>query len=371
MSYPTVSLYRVGSAAGVAPPPVARGPLPPFDTPIPSPDHPWPVIPVYTTLPTNQVIPEGPDPLWWRGNVFGIAMPNMPMISGMEGSPNLHVLTWFLDRYPPDFRADFLQVYAERGYTHFSLSWPDSRVFGTSEDQFVDLCVSVLEAGIPYVHVKLLSKYYDPCDALWPEVSGGITSIMRKLIDAEAVQHVSNWEMNLIWQHRPENQQSVIDGIAGICAAAPYPIHQWFHGSPHYASWGPNPHDRFEWWPKQRGKLAGVLFQGHGWAREYPCLPPGQTAEHWPAGDMQARAVDTLRQFARGDQQNVDGPFRFVYWEDCATQMFTDAACTEDIGDLRGWESICAQLPGTACVPISGFGNGCRYPDGRPTLGQW
>jgi len=339
---------------------------------VPSPDAPYEPIPVYTSLPSNQVIPAGPDPLWWRANCFGMTVPGLPIVDGV-GPYHERFLSWFLDRYSPYWQVQILAQYLQRGYTHFTVSLQDS-VRGTPQrtvKQFVDMCRLLKACGL-YVHVQLLSKLWTPESCTWDSYARDeITPALTALIEAEAVDHVSNWEMNLTWQTQPETMQTVIDGIHGLLAAAPYKVHQWVHFSPHYASWGPNPHDRFVWWPSQRGKLTGVLFQGHGWAESYPPAPAGESADHWPAGDMQARAVDTLKQFAQPDQQNVDGPFRFVYWEDCATQQFYEAGCTEDIGDLRGWESICAQLPGTSCVPIAGFGNGARYSDGTATLTHW
>jgi hypothetical protein len=322
---------------------------------------------VYTTLPANQVIPDGPDPLWWRANCFGMTVPGLPVVDGV-GPYHERFLSWFLDRYSLEWQETILEMYVSRGYTHFTLSLQDSmNGAGFSLEDFVETCLRVKAAGIPYVHVQLLSKLWTPESCTWDNYARDVvTPALNALIAAKAVDHVSNWEMNLTWQSQPENMQTVVDGIANIVNAAPYKVHQWVHFSPHYTSWGPSPHDRFQWWPAQRGKLTGVLFQGYGWAEDYP---PG--TDHWPAGDMQARAVDTLLQFARGDQQNIDGPFLFTYWEDCATQQFYDAGCTEDIGDLRGWEALCSQLPGHDTVPIAGFGNGARASDGSSLLKHW
>ncbi len=344
-------------------PPQKRAPLPPFDTPVPSPDPPYAPIPVYTSLPPNQVISDGPDPLWWRGNSFAVTIPGLPPVDGTGPNPE-RCLSWFLDRYSADWQAKILKAYTDRGYTHFTLSLQDSYAAGQSLSQFVQTALSVKAAGIPFVHVQLLSKLWTPQSCTWDNYAAGvIVPAMSALISAGAVDHVSNWEADLIWQTDPGNMQSVIDGIAAICASAPYPVYQWFHGSPHIAGWGPNPYNRRVWWPQQRGKLTGVLFQGRGWAESYP---PG--ADAWPAGDMQARAMDTCTQFAEPSQQNVNGPFRFVYWEDCATQQFYEGACTEDEGDLRGWEAICGQIDRRDFVALSGFGNGCRYPNGDATL---
>jgi len=81
---------------------------------------------------------------------------------------------------------------------------------------------------------------------------------------------------------------------------------------------------------------------------------------------MQARIDDIQYRFAGHNGYPADSgfghPFDVVAWELIASLQFDNDHPNEDDGDLRGYEAICTGGP----IPVMGFGNGARRPDGRP-----
>jgi hypothetical protein len=66
---------------------------------------------------------------WFRGDMCGVSVPGMPAVAGGPADSST-ILTWFIDRYSPANQATIIAAYKARGYTHFLVSWPDSRVAG-------------------------------------------------------------------------------------------------------------------------------------------------------------------------------------------------------------------------------------------------
>jgi hypothetical protein len=321
------------------PPAVARGPLPPFDRATTDPDTGAP-LPVHTRL--TQSIPASGTRRWWRGNAWGVTVPGLPAVpGGATGPAQNRVLTWFLDRWTPEWQDRILRAHAERGYDRFVLSWPDSRDgAGQSLDQYVETTRRVAAAGLLPVHM-LLSKVFDGVN---PDPSR-LDPVIDALLAEDLIPLTSvGWELNLF--NSPEHLQRVIDHVDQRLADRSRNL-LYVHFAPHYASWQP---DRpggngGEFWRPNIGKLTGLLYQ---------CNPS------WSVGMMQARINDVLVRLNAGGLWGLPVDFDVVVWETIATLQFENQA-DEDRGDLVGYETLCAQGP----LPVMGFGNGARYPDGR------
>lgn len=300
-----------------------------------------------TTLPPNQVtLPGRWDSLWWRGNAWSVTIPGLPWLPGLTSS--LHperCLTWFFG-HPlwKDWEDQILYAHAIRGYTHFTLSWPDARRFwGATVQDFVATCAKVRSWGFD-VHVMLGSKYDDPQDQTWDGYwNGAVTPVMQAMTAAGVVQHVCPaWEFNF-FNIPGDVTQGIIDGVSGL--AQPFGVHTWMHFSTEVTWWGAAGDDRFQWWARQVGKLAGILYQADG---------------YWTMGDRQARFADTTNRVP----EFMDGRLRFVQWEADGDRQFDGDYPDENESDMRSYIGICA--PGAGA--ISGFGGGCRLPDGTETL---
>lgn len=307
------------------PTPVARGPLPPFP-----PGH------YDETL--TQAIPPAPNLRWWRGNAWAVTIPGLPFVPGGSSETPDQCLTWFLDRWSPDWQQTILDTYAQRGYTHFILSWPDSRSVGQSIEQFAQTCQRVQAIGC-YACVFLGSKDYDPHDQWWD--GWNVAPVIDALIAAKAMDiAIVGWELDL-WNIPGDPLQSIVDGVTQRTVPAGIPT--YVHFSTHVTWWGKDGSDRFAWWNLQRGKLTGLLYQGDS---------------AWDVGLFQARMVDTLAQFAHTDS-GFGHPFDDIAFETKASAQF-DGPADENTGDLMDYLLLCTQ----AGVSVQGFGNGARMPDG-------
>lgn len=349
----------LGPGPGPGPGPTTpRGPLPPFDTGTTDPDTNAP-LPVYTVL---REAPPSPDVGWWRGNAWAITLAGLPAVpGGASGAAQNRVLTYFLDRYDRTagtvaartWETQILNQHVNDGYTHISLSPQDSFAQGMSVDDYVAMSVRCRNRGL-FVHHLLRSKLYTDLNA--PNLDD-VNGLVNRLLDAGALQVATPaWEMNS-WS--PENVRAMIDHDAALIGTRCVIMLHFLAG---YISWPPPTEDSASFWRKNHGKVDGLCYQ---------CNPT------WSAGMMAARINDGLDRLApngiyglglsgRNDAHGVEHPIWYVAWETIATQQFNNLndgdgrLATEDIGDLKGYENLCA--PGLMIV--RGFGNGGRRPDG-------
>lgn len=320
------------------PAPVNQGPLPPFNTS----GNPA------TTLPPNQIaLPNRYDPLWWRGNAWSVTIPGLPWIPGFTSSLQPErCCTWFLGASPwTEWVDPILTAHSERGYTHFTLGLSDNlKGLGLTLQQYVDLSAYVRSWGFD-VHHQLGSKDFDPADQTWAGYwQGYLTPALQQLAAVDAIQHGSIWEANTF--NLPGDPFQ--DILVGIKSLLPPSAHEWVHFSPGVTWWGAGGDidNRFTWWDKQQGILAGLLYQTNCWA--------------WDNGMRQARIQDTTTR----DQNFINGVFKFVAWENDAACGFDNPQPDEANSAADSYVLLCT--PGGCAV--SGFGNGCWLTDGTPTF---
>ena len=369
------------SAVSTTPlPPVVitpRAPLPPFDPDSVDAETGAP-LPVYTAL--REAPPSGSQVSWWRGDAWGITIPDLPAVPGGAGGPAQdRVLTYFLDRYGQPWIDRIIGTHRDYGYTHISLSPQDSFANGQSEDDYVAMAVRCRTAGLQ-VHHLMRSKYYTPAatqkarkkpDPLLnrlrekhrkppkpslygapPELSVPDKLIERLLAEGAMQVETPAWEMNH-WS--PEIVRAMIDHDAALIGTR---CRIMLHFFPHYISWQANDESPTDFWKANYGKVDGVLYQ---------CDP------YWTAGMMAARTTDCLDRLAPSGLWGLSDsgrghPIDLTVWETIATCQFNNDAdgdgrlADEDIGNLKGYECTCA--PGR--MVVQGFGNGGRVPAGDP-----
>jgi len=298
-------------------------------------------------LPSGLSIPVGPTVDFWRGDAWGVTILGLPSVPGGSPKHPERALSWFLDRYSLDWQTAILQAYRRRGYTHFALSYPDSRAFGTSDAEFVQLAQRV-KAAIPYVAVFLTSKDYDPRNADAATRMAAITGVVDSLIAHLAIDvAVVGWELDTFNQG-----QLLEDFIAAL--ANRYPgLPLFVHFTSYKTSWQPDGQPRAQFWQFFRraagpDRLIGLLYQAN---QDDPC------------GLMQAHFQDAM---IPPSGLEAAGAI-LVPWEIQATNSFYQDHPTEDEANARGWEMMAT--PGR--VLASGFGEGARYPNGQPTLSHY
>jgi hypothetical protein len=340
-------------------PVIVRGPLLPFPEP----------VNYYTALPWTP--PHERD--YRRGDFWGVEMPGAPVVGGASSRHPERILTWFLDRYTPEFQQQYLTKYAGYGYTHLLLSYADSTAAvdqppdkppgaGQSMEQFIETCRLVKKYGL-YAHVRLGSKYFQPANMSAQQWAEFADPVMDALIAAQCVDEFSlGWEWNL-WNVPGQTSIDALRHCGQKAKAAG--LSSWQHFSPHYTSWFADGDDRgrFGWYDDLAGDVDGIDYQTMG--------------PTWSLQMLQARIVDTLWQF--GEDGNR---YKFRMEEDLAAWMWDNSevsvvvddlppeqivSVTPEDANLRGYIGCCSidDVKGTD-AKVWGAGNGIRMPDGSP-----
>jgi len=353
-------------------PPAARGPLPPFATP----------INYRTTMPWE---PPTADRNFMRGDAWGVEMPGAPQIPG-TGRKYERIFSWFSDRYSPAFQDEYWAKQASFQYTHGKLSLADSLGkidngpnsppgAGRTIDQFIETC-HLVKKYLPWCQVILGSKYFLDFEGRIANCAHNMTGqqwadwagpLLEQLIAAKAIDEcIAGWEWNL-WNTPGKDSIDAYKFIGTTCHAAG--ISSWQHMAPHYTSWQANDDDRgrFGWFDDLAGYLDGINYQTAG--------------PSWSPQMMQARFVDTLWLF--GERGNdflfrMDEDYAFFLWDadewtgqvDDAvdangTPILTTLPTTPEYANQRSYIGCCTVddvKHGSALV--WGYMNGARRPDG-------
>lgn len=339
-----MSLFVLASGKGThpRPAPVNQGPLPPLDTT---------GTPTTTLSPNQRALPSVADKRFWRENAWSMTIPNLPWLAGATSSKQPErCLTWFLgaSAWQP-YIDTILTTACLKGYTHFTLSWPDCRDYcGMSVAAFTALASYVKSWGF-YVHVKWWAKnsntaWSDPQNSTWAVMQPWVTPVLSSLMNAGAIDCCSPWEWNANNIAGPQGEE-ILDGVCAL--VKPAGVDAWIHFSPEVTWWGADGSNRFDWW---RARMAAGHVGIH-----YQAQPPSV----WDMGTRQARYLDSI-----GNQTWVNTGAQFVAWEADGVDQFDNAQPDEATSAMHAYLDLCT--PGI--IPVSGFGDGCWLPDGTPTL---
>lgn len=299
-------------------------------------------------LPSGLQIPVGPDKRFWRGDAWGVTVPGLPFVSQGSSKHPERALTWFFDRWSADWQQRILNAYRQRGYTHFALSWPDSRDGnGQNVAQFVATALRVKQA-IPYVAVFLTSKDYDARDATPDARMASVAPVVDALVAANAVDLiVAGWELDTF------NRGDYLEGFLRALAQRYPGVDIGAHFTTYKTSWQADGQPRAAFWTSLASALQGgarpwLLYQGN---------------QNDSCGAMQAHFNDAM--VPASGLQAVNAVL--VPWELVAMNEFDGDHPNEDDANARGWELLATPGP----LLASGFGNGARYPSGAPTLAAY
>lgn len=308
-----------------------------------------------TTTVANQSItivldsfkkPFQPAPRYWNGQMCGLRIPGLPFVPGMEGAPDGLFLSWFYDRYDSDDRATLRAAMQGRGYTHWLLSWPDSRAYGQSPADFLATCRELIDAGF-YPCVMLSSKDVDARDVLeiidqWDLVLGSLIGVVPMFC--------VGWELSL-WL-TPIQVQQLTDYLAQRLDEQPDGAQtlRYVHFQQHYFSFQQSPGTAADYWKLQVGKLTGILAQ--------KVIPQGDAAYLDWISDCLVRCAG---QFNMPTDSGFGHPFDFVAFELSAMTQF-GGTCSEAEGDRIGQLAIDAPAESgpAGTVKVMGSGNGSQ-----------
>lgn len=196
--------------------------------------------------------PFRPAPRVWKANMCGVRVPGLQPVAGGAKDPSL-VLSWFYDRYDGPSRAAIRATWQAKGLTHVLLSWPDSRSYGQSPQQFAATCKELIAAGF-YPCVFFCSKDCDPPDV--ETIKARILEVLPFLVGLIPMACIG-WELSL-WLS-PTQVQQLIDWLAPQLVAVKCRVYvHWQEG---YYTFPQPDHDNASFLLANVGKLSGVLHQ--------------------------------------------------------------------------------------------------------------
>lgn len=251
------------------------------------------------------------------------------------------------------------------GDTHWLRWWGNARVDGgNSEEQFVDDCLYLKSVGL-FVKVWLGAKDADPKDASANDNINRFKSLVEKLQKANACDEYTpggEWDLwNVPGQPTIDFWKWVGQRAHEVGAAC------WGHFSSEKTSWfaDGDPRGRYGFWDDLGDDVDGLDYQANlvQWN-----IPP--SGGYWDIGELQARLVDTLKQF--GEQGNRH---KIRAMEFSALESFTKEHPNDGEHDSLGYLASCTRDIGGGSRPNGpayvwgsgdGYWGGCTLPDGTP-----
>ncbi len=281
-----------------------------------------------------------PAPREWKGQMCGLRVAGLPPVPGGAADSSL-LLSWFYDRYDPSWRARIRRQMQDRGYTHWLLSWPDSRSVGATPETFRALCQELIADGF-FPCVMLTSKDYDPADV--PTILAGLQPLLAQLVGLVPMFCIG-WELSL-WLS-PTQVQQLIDAIALVVFAQTGTL-LYVHFAQRVFSWQENGKSTADFWKANVGKLTGILAQKE-------LLMDDAAFLDW-IHDCLTRCAGN---FFMPTDSGFGHPFDFVALEISAQQQF-NGQMTEAEGDRLGQVAINApaETGPAGTVHVQGSGNG-------------
>jgi len=282
--------------------------------------------------------PFQPAPREYRGNMCGVRIPGLSSVPGGAADASL-VLSWFYDRYSDADRALIRDVWKRAGYVDVLLSWPDSRVYGRTPEQFGATCRELIDAGF-YPCPMLYSKDCDPRDTAG--ILANIAPVLPQIVGV--VPRVCiGWELSIALS--PTTVQGLIDALAPTFLAYGCKVYVHFQGG--YFAFQQDGGVTADFWHANVGKLTGILHQ-----RDLNDRPDDKA-------NYQARIVDCLQRFAGQFGFPTDSgfghPFDFIALEITAQPQFNGQMSEAD-GDA--WGRTALNTPPVSGVAVMGSGNG-------------
>lgn len=289
-------------------------------------EYPWWA---FDAKPTPVVAPRE-----YFGNMCGVRVPGAPAVPGGAADASL-ILSWFYDRYPAEWRAQIRAAWESRGDVDVLLSWPDSRVYGHSPQQFMDTCAELIANGFRPC-VMGCSKDDDPADV--PAILAGLSQVLPLLISAGVMPRFCiGWELSL-WLS-PTQVQELIDALTPALMAQQ--IKCYVHFQEGYFAFQQPGHPTCDFWNANIGKLTGILHQ-----RDLNSDMPM----------YQARITDCLERFAGQDGYNPnDGLWDFIALEITAELQFNGEM---DEATGNAWGQCALTTPAVGDQYVRGSGNG-------------
>lgn len=311
---------------------------------------------VHTELPPEQTVPSHfTDPAFMRADFNGVTLdlnrwnPNapvpLPFLAGANSTPLAMLMTPMLIMYPRYWQDAALTEHAERGYDDFILDcdpWDaTANGFTVTPQIILDWCKYVQSWGFRVV--------------LWRgDASRGVDAMLQTLFDADVVSFYIHGEEVDTQMPSAQYEASLRKIDSYIGGRVPIGVHFTADGNRlmGYPIGAPRD-DYLRDWSPYNGRVhlclqlpvnasAGRQGSSMYYARLHVNCGIGDAALGPGAPDSRVIAFETM----------------------ASAQLY--GRCTESYGCLRDWELLCGTRDNPKARPVSGFGNGCRYPNGDP-----
>lgn len=325
-------------ASGVRrPAPTNHAPLPPFDADDPT------YGAVSRTPPPELIIPSGPDNLFMRADFNGVTLDptrwggNPPMLVGANSTPITMLMSPMVILYPRKWQDAHLTESAERGLTHYVISgdgWNlQANGFDPTPAAITQWARYVQSWGFKVIYWRGQPLMDDPI--LQALVNAGVIdwSIPGGEVDSKIIAEV---------------YEAILDNTLSITA----------NGVPVGAHFTANYPDGF---PRDTFLTNWAKYNGF----VHLCWQADQN----DSAGRQAAMLYYARQRVNLGLVGGDGqpaPDSRVYAFETMASLQLDGKCDEAYGNLRSLELLYATRTDDRIRAMSGFGNGCRYPDGSP-----
>lgn len=343
------TLRPILTSASPRPQPIKQLPLPPFEASDSQGD-------VHTTPPTDLVIPVGPARDFFRGDIVGVMLKEAPpFVDGANTTPPEMVMSFLLPKYVQfgtKWVDAILTAHAERDYTHFHFDRFQADAAGLSDKQFVDLIKYVQTWG--FFTSCWLTSSSDDRSRGWSSVGPRVTTFLDEMLarpDPQKFIALVGEELNNGCPPGPGGADDIINAVCVRCNPVDVPV--WLHFTANYPAWpeqalvdqsGGNVDEACRrWWRRFPSMLKGLCWQGD---------------QNHSAGLMGAKMWDARRIIGAADPSLLTVAFELL-----ASNQFMGRA-SEEQGCLRGLEMLWCPNGTTGLPEVSGFGNGCRMPEG-------
>ncbi len=286
--------------------------------------------------------PWVPAPRAYIGNMCGIHIPNLPVIPGGCEDPTLF-LSWFYDRYSPEWQAVIRDAYRAAGNVDWLVSWPDSQAIGKTPQEFRAMCVELRTHGFrPAVMFSAKPTSSDDIRSV-EETLANILLVLPLLVGV-IQRGCIGWELSL-WLS-PSDVQFLIDAITPLLL--PSGCKTYVHFQAGYFAYQQPGHDTCDFWIPNVGKLTGIFRQRNA----------GEDGGN--KQEYQYRVKDCLDRFAGADGYPTDGgfghPFDLIELEITAEEQYNPPFMSTTEGDR--WGDAALATPPTRDVRVMGSGNG-------------
>lgn len=324
---------------------VQQSPLPPFDQGDSENQ-------VHTALPSEQVIPDHfADPTWMRADFNGVKLnltrwnkEPLPFLKGANSTPLEMLMTPMLQLYPRYWQDADLTEHAERGYDDFVIAvdpWnAKENGFDYSSDSVRDWAKYIKSWGFRVVLWQGDRPPDSPSETLQKCLDAGVVDFYIHGKEVDSFMTSEQFEASL---------QTIDRYING---KIPIGVHFTANAERHMGYPIGFPRDTFlNDWSLYNGRVhlcqqldvdasAGLQGASMYYARQHVNAGIGDAAKGPGAPDSRVIAFETM----------------------ATAQLY--GKCTEEYGCLRDWELLCGTRNNPKVRPVSGFGNGGRYPDG-------